>query len=327
MKLFSKILPLSLLSLSLNAQVISGYIENDVINGEDKHYTNGVAFSYLSDKDTNNLNKYDNSFFNLVSKIPTFNNDTKYQSLGMTLSHLTFTPDDSNEKNKIIKEVPYAGVVTVDFTLYKWEEDFFHEYVVTLGMVGPNSLADEFQKSFHHITGNSETKGWDNQLKNDFLYNFSYGYGYRFFKHEFSYGKMDILNNFRVDLGNYNRALSAGTTIRYGNNYPDNFNTIGKTVGINENKLLNLDSKSNKDFGWSLSYSLGYSYNNYFYVNNYDKSYELDKLKDTIIQAISYDTYFDNFVLSFIYKSSKFVSVNNKSEYENWGGINIAYLF
>jgi lipid A 3-O-deacylase len=51
-----------------------------------------LRFTYLSNKDTNDLDKYDNSFFNLVSKIPTFNNDTKYQTLGMTLSHLTFTP-------------------------------------------------------------------------------------------------------------------------------------------------------------------------------------------------------------------------------------------
>ena len=126
MKLFLKIMPLCLLSLSLNAEVFSGFIENDVVNGEDKHYTNGIAFTYLSNKDTNDLNKSDNSFFNLVSKIPTFNNDTKYQTLGMTLSHLTFTPDNSDEQNKIIKDVPYAGVVTVDFILYKWEEDFFH---------------------------------------------------------------------------------------------------------------------------------------------------------------------------------------------------------
>lgn len=27
-------------------------------------------------------------------------------------------------KIKIIKDVPYAGVVTVDFILYKWEDDF-----------------------------------------------------------------------------------------------------------------------------------------------------------------------------------------------------------
>jgi lipid A 3-O-deacylase len=47
MKLFLKIMPLCLLSLSLNAEVFSGFIENDVVNGEDKHYTNGTCF-YLS---------------------------------------------------------------------------------------------------------------------------------------------------------------------------------------------------------------------------------------------------------------------------------------
>lgn len=30
-----------------------------------------------------------------------------------------------------------------------------------------------------------------------------------------------------------------------------------------------------------ISYGLGYSYTDYFYVTNYDKSYQLDKLKDT----------------------------------------------
>ena len=45
----------------------------------------------------------------------------------------------------------------------------------------------------------------------------------------------------------------------------------------NENKLLNLDSKTTKDFAWAISYGLGYVYTDYFYVNDYDKSYELEK--------------------------------------------------
>jgi lipid A 3-O-deacylase len=327
MKLFLKIFSISLLSLNLNAQVISAFFENDVVDGQDKHYTNGTAFTYLSNKDTNDLNKYKNSFFDLISKIPTFNNDTKYQTMGMTISHLTFTPDDSKNYNKIIGDVPYAGVITVDFILYKWEEDFFHQYMLTLGMAGPSTLAEQAQRTYHHITGNNETNGWDNQLSDDFLYNFTYAYGYRTFQHDFSYGKMDILNNIRVDVGNYNRALMAGGSIRYGNNYPNNFNTVGRFVGANENKLLNLDEKRSKNFAWSISYGLAYSYTDYFYVTNYDKSYELDKLKDTFVHLFSIDTYFDDFVLSFTYKTSKFVSADHKSEYENWGGINLAYLF
>lgn len=54
MKLFLKLLPLSLLTLNLQAEVFSAFWENDVIDGKDKHYTNGTTFSYLTNNDTNN---------------------------------------------------------------------------------------------------------------------------------------------------------------------------------------------------------------------------------------------------------------------------------
>ena len=327
MKLFLKILFLFLLSLNLKAEVISAFMENDVVDGKDKHYTNGTSFMYLSDKDTNDYSKYNNSFFDLISKIPTFNNDTKYQTLGLTYSQFAFTPSDLEKKEKIIDDLPYAGVITLDFILYKWEEDFFHEYMLTLGAVGPSTKTDNFQKAYHKITGNKNPKGWDNQLEDDFLYNFSYSYGYKMFKHQFAYGKMDIVNNLRVDAGNFNRAALVSSMIRYGNNYPNNFNTLGRFIGANENKLLNLDSKTNKDLAWSLSYGLGYSYTDYFYVNDHDKSYNLNKLEDTIMQVISIDTYLDKFVLTFTFKTSKFAMTNDNTAKENWGGVNIAYLF
>ena len=327
MKLFLKIQLLFLLALNLDAQVFSAFIENDVIDGKDRHYTSGTAFMYLSDKDTNISSKHDNSLYDFISKIPTFHDDTKYQTVGLTYSQFAFTPSDLDRKDKIIGDLPYAGVTTLDFILYKWEEDFFHEYMFTLGMVGPSTKTDKFQKAFHNMSGSSKPQGWNNQLKDDFLYNFSYAYGHRSFKHEFSYGKMDLINNFRVDAGNYHRALMAGSVIRYGNNYPDSFNTIGRYLGANENKLLNLDSKKNKDFGWSVSYGLGYSYTDYFYINDYNSFYDLEKIKGTVMQVISFDTYLNKFVISLSYKTSKFASTNNNSSRDNWGGLSVAYLF
>ena len=326
MKLFLKIIFLFILSLNLKAEVISAFMENDVVDGKDKHYTNGTSFMYLSNKDTNKFNDNDN-FLKLISKIPTFNNETKYQSLGVNYSQFAFTPSDLEKKEKIVGDLPYAGVIAIDFVLYQWEEDFFHEYMLTLGMVGPSTKTASFQKAYHNVTGNKDPKGWDNQLEDDFLYNFSYAYGYKMFKHDFSYGKMDITNNIRLDAGNFNRAAMASSMIRYGNNYPNNFNTVGRFIGANENKLLNLDSKTTKDFAWALSYGLGYVYTDYFYVNDFDKSYELEKIKDTVMQVISLDTYFDSFVITFTLKSSKFAVTNENSTRENWGGVNIAYLF
>ncbi len=326
MKLFLKIAFIFILSLNLKAEVFSVFLENDVVDGQDRHYTNGSSFMYLSNNDTNDSSK-DNSFLNLISKIPTFNNNTKYQTLGLNYSQFAFTPSDLEKKEKIVGDLPYAGVIAIDFILYQWEEDFFHEYMLTLGAVGPSTNTDNFQKAYHQVSGNRDPKGWNNQLDDDFLYNFAYSYGFKMLKYDFSYGKMDVTNNLRLDVGNFNRAALVSSSIRYGNKYPNNFNTVGRFIGANENKLLNLDSKTTKDFAWAISYGLGYVYTDYFYVNDYDKSYELEKIKDTVMQVISLDTYFDSFVITFTLKSSKFAVTNENSTRENWGGVNIAYLF
>mgnify|MGYP000895515563 FL=1 len=326
MKLFLKIAFIFILSLNLKAEVFSVFLENDVVDGQDRHYTNGSSFMYLSNNDTNDSSK-DNSFLNLISKIPTFNNNTKYQTLGLNYSQFAFTPSDLEKKEKIVGDLPYAGVIAIDFILYQWEEDFFHEYMLTLGAVGPSTNTDNFQKAYHQVSGNRDPKGWNNQLDDDFLYNFAYSYGFKMLKYDFSYGKMDVTNNLRLDVGNFNRAALVSSSIRYGNKYPNNFNTVGRFIGANENKLLNLDSKTTKDFAWAISYGLGYVYTDYFYVNDYDKSYELEKIKDTVMQVISFDTYFDSFVVTFTLKSSKFAVTNENSTRENWGGVNIAYLF
>ena len=326
MKLFLKIAFMFILSLNLKAEVFSVFLENDVVDGQDRHYTNGSSFMYLSNNDTNDSSK-DNSFLNLISKIPTFNNNTKYQTLGLNYSQFAFTPSDLEKKEKIVGDLPYAGVIAIDFILYQWEEDFFHEYMLTLGAVGPSTNTDNFQKAYHQVSGNKDPKGWNNQLEDDFLYNFAYSYGFKMLKYDFSYGKMDVTNNLRLDVGNFNRAALVSSSIRYGNKYPNNFNTVGRFIGANENKLLNLDSKTTKDFAWAISYGLGYVYTDYFYVNDYDKSYELEKIKDTVMQVISLDTYFDSFVVTFTLKSSKFAVTNENSTRENWGGVNIAYLF
>ena len=326
MKLFILLLS-TFFSINLYAQSFSINIENDVIDGKDDHYTNGTSFMYLSDKDTNNPKKYDGKFFEYLSAIPTFTKDTKYQSIGITYSQLAFTPADLKRKDKVIGDLPYAGVVTLDFSLFKWNEKLFHEYMVTIGMVGPSTRTEEFQTGFHHLTGNTKPEGWDNQLKDDFLYNFSYAFGYKTFQKKFNYGKMDLTSNLRLDLGNYNRAAMIGSMLRYGNNYPNNFNTTGRLIGSNENNLLNIDSNENKDFAWAVSYGLSYTYTDYFYINDYDKSYELDKIKDTLSQLITIDTFFDEFILSFKFKTSKFIFTNENSTRENWGGVNLTYLF
>ena len=302
-------------TLTAYSQSLSLYLENDVIDKEDKHYTNGTSIVYVS-------NSYENSFIN---KIPTPFSQTKNANFGLAFSRLTFTPSTIKQKNKIIGDLPYAGIVNLDFFIYKWNESFFHKYMLTLGMVGKSTKSEQFQKAFHNITGNTQPKGWDNQLKDDFLYNFSYNFGHKSYKKTFDYGKLDINNSFRIDLGNYNRAVNISSMIRYGKGYPDNFNTVGRLIGSNENKQLNIKRKNTKDINWSISYGLAYTYTDFFYVNDYDKSYNLEKIKGTLSQIISLDSYFQDYIISFNYKTNKSLFIKNDNS--NWAGISLVYLF
>lgn len=113
--------------------------------------------------------------------------------------------------------------------------------------------------------------------------------------------------------------------IRYGKGYPDNFNTVGRLIGSNENKQLNIKRKNSKDINWSISYGLAYTYTDFFYVNDYDKSYNLEKIKGTLSQIISLDSYFQDYIISFNYKTNKSLFIKNDNS--NWAGISLVYLF
>ena len=138
MSIFIKILLLNFLFLlTLQAQSLSFYFENDVVDGQDRHYTNGTSFIYLSDT-------YQDGFLN---KIPSIYGHTQNSNFGIAYSQLAFTPSNLKIQEKIIGDIPYAGVINVDLFIYKWNKLFFHEYMLTLGMVGPSTKTEQFQKS------------------------------------------------------------------------------------------------------------------------------------------------------------------------------------
>jgi hypothetical protein len=135
-------------------------------------------------------------------------------------------------------------------------------------------------------------------------------------------------NSFRIDLGNYTRDVIVSSMIRYGHAFPDNFNTVGRFIGSNENKQLNIRTEDYKKIAWSISYGLAYTYTDFFYINDYDKSYNLNKIAETITHIISLDTYLDKYLLSFNFKSSEFIFKNrNENAKESWGGVSLIYLF
>lgn len=189
--------------------------ENDLIgNGKDQFYTSGVQVNY----------------FNVDTKPPKPVKTLADSWLGFdvgdatatsyTLGQKIFTPKNISISEPQPADRPWAGWLygSVGLTnIYKTHADVFG---LTLGVVGPSSLAEKTQKFIHkNITNSPAPKGWDNQLHTEPGVILSWN---RRWPHQF---KTDIFGyrfqsepNISLAIGNVNTYVGSGMTFTFGPN-------------------------------------------------------------------------------------------------------------
>lgn len=143
--------------------IVTLVYENDMIgNGADGEYTNGVRLGYL---DVNA--EFPLFAHRIADAIPGFDiNETSsiFYSLGQNM----FTPSDITLNPPPGDQRPYAGFLYGSVGMVTLTDNHSDEIELTLGMVGPASLAENTQKFVHrHITDSPLPKGWGQQLKNE----------------------------------------------------------------------------------------------------------------------------------------------------------------
>jgi len=302
-----------LISTLAQADTASFVFENDAIAGKDYHYTNGLYYTWMSDKNT--------TFPDLLSFI-----DLEQKNVAFSISHAIFTPKNKNLSTKDLNDLPYAGYANLNFLAYKSSANFFHEAGVNVGMVGPSTHADTLQKGFHTLIGNDKPKGWDNQLDDEFMYGISYNVGYKTDPLPIQDLSLDLTTNVKADLGNFYTGALAGATLRLSSSPMNSFNTPGNFVGANESLLLNYEPK--KNFNWALSLGVFYNkFDTYYIVDEaIDEGYHLPKLDYMVGEKLSLDLFYDSFKVSFYLKS---VDVEYKGSFssnkEKTGGMSLVW--
>lgn len=138
---------------------ISFTIENDLVNGTDRDYTNGAAIQY-----TDNLNRVPfhlrEALWPLISKDADIR--VTYQ-LGQNL----YTPQDIERKVPDPTDRPYGAWLYGAIGMIADTEDSQTSLQLSLGVVGPAALGYEVQSFVHSAIGSREPNGWDSQLKNE----------------------------------------------------------------------------------------------------------------------------------------------------------------
>ncbi|MDA3908921.1 MAG: lipid A deacylase LpxR family protein [Sulfurimonas sp.] len=331
MKYYKRLLPL-LIASTLGADQFSFQIYNDFFAGTDKHFTNGMAFSWLDDtyehKKNDSVNAYSNFMidsFELIS--PNGLDKSQNYSAGMNISQMIITPIDTTISTPQYDDIPYAGYLALGFYIFEWDEKSFNEYRLDFGVVGPNSGAKQMQNTFHSLIGNKYAKGWDTQIGTEYTVNALYRYGETSWKSN-KLGKlsMDWFNHFGFSLGTFEIDTFAGTMFRIGDNYVQNFN-VHYPYLKEEAGLLEVD-KACHGFGWSLSTGINGSVLAYSYIIDQAQKdgYDISRRSLNASLYLGAELYYNVHKLSYFYQSQS-PYTNEQDTTDTYGSLMYSYQF
>jgi hypothetical protein len=126
------------------------------------------------------------------------------------------TPDDILTDELIVNDVPYAGLLAWQGTMYAWDTEVSDQFSLIIGVVGPISLAEEAQKLIHKVSGSDTPLGWDNQIGNEPVFKVDLQRVWNLYRSSGDRFQFDILGLTGAGFGNLESSAKAGAAIRWG---------------------------------------------------------------------------------------------------------------
>ena len=133
-----------------------------------------------------------------------------------------YTPSDITDPTPPLDDRPYAGWLYGSVGLIGETGTQLDQIQLTLGVVGPLSLAEQTQKFVHALTGAERPEGWGTQLSNEPGVMLAYRRSWRVLQWESDGGfGMDLTPHAGATLGNVFTYGSTGFTVRFGRYHPE----------------------------------------------------------------------------------------------------------
>lgn len=192
-------------------------VENDIFAGSDSDYTNGVRFAWLSSED--HMPGWVQS---VASVLPIAGDGNKRVSIAAGQS--MFAPEDLTRRDLVVGDQPYAGWLYGSVGMVSDTGKTLDNVVLTLGVVGPYSLAEPIQELVHYVVDSPQPKGWNNQLKNEPGIVLTYERKWRSIYDISPFGlSADVTPHAGINLGNINTDATVGATFRLGYDLPADY--------------------------------------------------------------------------------------------------------
>lgn len=200
--------------------VFSLMIENDAVGDTDQGYTNGLRAAWTSPAGKR-------PFWAGIGleKLPLLARDAtlRYEaSLGQSI----FTPQNIDRVRADPRDRPYAGFTHVGLGVTAVAPartsgvQRIDQLQLTLGIIGPASLAGDTQITWHRWFGFAPPNGWAGQLRNEPALNLSYRQSLRLPPAHIAGLDADLTPHWGFAIGNVYDYANAGATLRIGSDLP-----------------------------------------------------------------------------------------------------------
>ena len=205
--------------------MLSILVEAQETNVDSTHYNKSIGFKFDNDiffQTDYYYSSGENIFFihpgvakSPITKlfISKFNNDD-IEYNGVSIDHKMYTPTDTPSDTVKAGDRPYAA--SLSLSQFQVFENRLNGYRVSstlsLGVIGEFAFGKEMQSIIHGITPSEQPVGWESQISNDILLNYSF----QFDKRLFESANFEWLATSTATLGTVNTDISVSTTIRFG---------------------------------------------------------------------------------------------------------------
>jgi hypothetical protein len=197
--------------------ILNIVIENDIFAGSDSDYTNGIRFAWISSEE--NMPQLARRVANVL---PLAGDGNKRISIAAGQS--MFAPEDLSRRDHVAGDQPYAGWLYGSVGMVSDTGKTLDNVVLTLGVVGPLSLAEPTQKFVHKVTDSPKPNGWDHQLENEPGIMLTYERKWRSIYEVSPFGlSADVTPHAGVNLGNIHTDATVGATFRLGYDLPADY--------------------------------------------------------------------------------------------------------
>lgn len=199
---------------------LSVQVENDMVAGTDRHYTNGLRASWLSGEE-----QAPDWLLQAADAIPVFPTEGR-KRWGMSLGHSLFTPGDTQKAGPSPGDRPYSGWLYGGVGMVSDTGNQLDNIELLFGMVGPSAHGETVQNQWHRFIGVKTAKGWDQyQLHDEPGFVLTYERKWRswgYYEAPYGFGT-DITPHVGASLGNIMTHAAAGATIRFGQDLPQDY--------------------------------------------------------------------------------------------------------